>query len=108
MKIAVTDWCIQNGKGYNCYSCPVALALKKAGASHAMVWTAFHRIKLPNNNFREELIVQLRFLYNNVWIQLTAPDTVKEFIQKYDKSNTSVNPFSFDIDILHFIHDKII
>lgn len=123
MKVAVTDWCIQNGIPYNCGACPIALALKKAGASFVLVWSEYHtknptlQDKKSSSHFsqgysnrgktrdmmKEMLYIEihLRFLYNGVWFHVKAPKQVEQFILKFDHkpSGLNVTPFEFDLHL---------
>jgi hypothetical protein len=81
LTINVTQKHIDAGEHCECKSCPVALALKEAGATDVIVGFG-----------------QMAFSFNGKGYQIPAPHAIADFIYHFDK-RSPVSPFTFTLEV---------
>lgn len=86
IKIKVTEEHIDKGNQADCYSCPIALALKEASQELGTPEVCGYMVYWPKKIG-------------------TLPHKAREFIRKFDKDRTA-QPFEFEIDIEDFSNVK--
>ena len=85
MKVSVTQSHIDNARPRACFICPVAVAIRDAGAADVEVHRNFAFVAMPNRPHNRDHRIRL-------------PKEVRAFIQAFD-AGAYVEPFTFDLPI---------
>lgn len=86
MLIHVKTKHIRQGKQANCFTCPVALALKEATGYAASV--DFHKLKFYNHRYETVAMI-------------VTPKVVAKWIAAFDKLKKNAKPFRFRLKIIN-------
>ncbi len=88
MIVKVTEQHIKKGRKNNCYSCPVALALKEARPDVSWVVDEGH---IHHS--------QLTALHGTVRGYIVMPPAVKKFVCEFDTGFQNLAPFEFELGL---------